>query len=317
VCQRDIRLANGSSVYEGLVEVFHNKTWGTVRAYFSTSINIAKVACRQLGFTGAISVHMNAYFGPGKGPVLLSKVKCQGSEARLSDCSHAGWNTQGTFFRDDDLGVVCSPLTRLAGGSGPHEGNVEVYYNGTWGAVCGNGWDIADAEVVCRELGFPEAAASHCCSHFGEGTGPVLLDNVGCAQTHKRLAACDHQGWGVHNCSEEQNAGVVCQRKVRLADGNAANEGRVEVYYNGTWGTVCSNGWDLNDANVICRELGFPEAFAAYGRAYFGSGNGTIWLDNMRCTGSEAMLSACHHGGWESLHCTHAEDAGVVCQCKD
>ena len=51
---------------------------------------------------------MNAYFGPGKGPVLLSKVKCQGSEARLSDCSHAGWNTQGTFFRDDDLGVVCS-----------------------------------------------------------------------------------------------------------------------------------------------------------------------------------------------------------------
>ena len=90
---------------------------------------------------------------------------------------------------------------------------MEVYYNGTWGAVCGNGWDIMDAEVVCRELGFPGAAASHCCSHFGEGTGPVWLDNVGCAQTHKRLAACDHRGWGVHSCSEGQNAGVVCQRK--------------------------------------------------------------------------------------------------------
>ena len=106
--------------------------------------------------------------------------------------------------------------------------------------------------------------------------------------------------------------------KIRLVAGNASNEGRVEVYYNGTWGTVCSNGWDLNDANVICRELGFPEAFAAYGRAHFGPGNGTILLDNVRCIGSEVLLNGCQHGDWGSPHnCTHEQDAGLACQCKD
>ena len=104
----DIRLANGSSAYEGRVEVFYNKTWGTVRAEYYLSINTAKVVCRQLGFTGAISVHRSAYFGHGSGLVLLSRVECQGNEARLSDCSHAGWNAHGIFHRDDDLGVVCS-----------------------------------------------------------------------------------------------------------------------------------------------------------------------------------------------------------------
>ena len=95
------------------------------------------------------------------------------------------------------------------------------------------------------------------------------------------------------------------------------NTGRVEVYYNNTWGTVCDDGWDLNDAAVACRELGFPGAISSSCCAAFGQGNGTIWLDGVRCTGRESSLSSCYHRGWGRLYsCSHREDAGVYCLCE-
>ena len=102
--------------------------------------------------------------------------------------------------------------------------------------------------------------------------------------------------------------------KVRLVGGNRVNTGRVEVYYNNTWGTVCDDGWDLNDAAVVCRELGFPGAVSSSCCASFGQGNGPIWLDEVRCTGSETSLSSCSHGGWGRHTCDHGEDAGVFCE---
>ena len=94
------------------------------------------------------------------------------------------------------------------------------------------------------------------------------------------------------------------------------NTGRVEVYYNNTWGTVCDDGWSLNDAAVVCRELGFPGAISASCCAAFGQGTGTIWLDDVGCTGSETSLSSCSHPGWGIHNCGHSEDTGVYCQCE-
>ncbi|KAK2112205.1 hypothetical protein P7K49_011952 [Saguinus oedipus] len=100
---------------------------------------------------------------------------------------------------------------------------------------------------------------------------------------------------------------------MRLADGATANEGRVEIFYRGQWGTVCDNLWDLTDASVVCRALGFENATQALGRAAFGQGSGPIMLDEVQCTGTEPSLAECTSLGWLHSNCRHERDAGVVC----
>ena len=101
---------------------------------------------------------------------------------------------------------------------------------------------------------------------------------------------------------------------IRLRGGTYPYEGRVEIQFNGTWGTVCDDQWDSRDANVACHQLGYASAARVTVRAEFGRGRGHIWLDNLQCTGLEASLGDCDHNGWGAHNCRHSEDAGVVCE---
>lgn len=85
------------------------------------------------------------------------------------------------------------------------------------------------------------------------------------------------------------------------------------MFHDGTWGTVCDDGWDLTDANVVCRELGFGLAVKVYSSATFGKGKGKIWMDDVLCTGTERSLAECRHNGWGKNNCDHSEDVGIVC----
>ena len=109
--------------------------------------------------------------------------------------------------------VGSRPDVRLVGGAESDEGRVEVNVNGVWGTVCDDFWDLNDAHVVCRQLGLGAAVERSCCARFGQGSGPIWLDSVGCSGTEESLDQCRSNGWGIHDCSHFEDAGIVCQGK--------------------------------------------------------------------------------------------------------
>ena len=200
-------------------------------------------------------------------------------------------------------------------GSTLSTGRVEIFYKDQWGTICDHGWDINDANVLCKQLGFPQASYAYSGATHGQGNGPVWMDHVACSGSESHIYDCSHRGWGNNGCTHSNDASVKCSygsSVVRLADGGI-NSGRVEVYYNGQWGTVCDDLWDMNDANVVCHQLGFSSASSApHGTAY-GQGSDPIWMDNLECQGGESSLSSCTRNSWGTHNCIHGEDASVVC----
>ena len=90
---------------------------------------------------------------------------------------------------------------------------------------------------------------------------------------------------------------------VRLRNGSTHSEGRVDVYYEGEWSAICDNGWDINDATVICRQLGYvsvlrPTNHSAYPPS---NANAQLWLDHVACRGNESSIQFCAHSGWGKL----------------
>ena len=106
--------------------------------------------------------------------------------------------------------------------------------------------------------------------------------------------------------------------QVRLVNGENENEGRVEIFYAGLWGTICEDFFspiDLRSADVICRQLGYPGALRVARYNEFGRGTGQVWLTNLQCTGNETLLEQCSHSGFGSINCYFfSQDIGVECQ---
>ncbi|XP_063971489.1 uncharacterized protein LOC129281473 isoform X4 [Lytechinus pictus] len=322
-----IRLVGGSSDSEGRVEVYYNGEWGTVCDDFWDDTD-ATVVCQILGLGGSGTAQSNAAFGVGSGNIILDNVQCDGTETDLFACPSNGPNNHNCGH-SEDAGVVCTSTTtsspaetiRLVGGSSDTEGRVEVYYDGEWGTVCDDLWDESDATVVCQILGLGDSGTARSNAAFGEGSGNIILDNVQCDGTETDLFACPSNGPNNHNCGHSEDAGVECTstttssptESIRLVGGSSDSEGRVEVYYNGEWGTVCDDLWDDTDATVVCQILGLGGSGTAQSNAAFGVGSGNIILDNVQCDGTETDLFACPSNGPNNHNCGHSEDAGVVC----
>ncbi|XP_053216134.1 deleted in malignant brain tumors 1 protein-like [Podarcis raffonei] len=205
--------------------------------------------------------------------------------------------------------------TRLVNGSSRCSGRIEVFRNQQWGTVCDAGWDLQDAHVVCRELSCGSASKAFGGALFGQGSGPIWLEGVNCTGEEASLSICPRKSLAEHRCDHSQDASVGCSdlQTIRLVNGTSPCSGRVEVLHNQQWLTVCDEGWDLNSANVVCREIGCSPPLSVPRGAHFGRGHGPAWLTGVHCQGTEATFKECTPNNWQTKDCSHGEGAAVVC----
>ncbi len=98
--------------------------------------------------------------------------------------------------------------------------------------------------------------------------------------------------------------------------GGSQNEGKVEVYYNGTWGTLCDFVWGLNEAGVVCRQLGFRGAGVAEQSRSYDQGSVAISFDDLSCSGVESSLFSCSHTGVRSEYRNYRCHTEVRCKLE-
>ncbi|CAC5424884.1 Neurotrypsin,Scavenger receptor cysteine-rich type 1 protein M130,Scavenger receptor cysteine-rich type 1 protein M160 [Mytilus coruscus] len=185
-------------------------------------------------------------------------------------------------------------------------GRLEILYNNEWGTVCSDNFDNIDAQVACKQLGYRKGIV------LGkmEATVPlrIWLDKLECIGWEHKLIDCSHIDWGNHTCSNDSAVGIRCyegQGDVRI------KSRRLEIHYNGTWGTVCDDDFDDRDATVACKQLGYNSG-VSLGETV-GYGIGRTWLDNLKCSGNERTLGDCPSSGWGVEDCNHTEDVGIKC----
>ncbi|XP_027530028.1 T-cell differentiation antigen CD6 [Neopelma chrysocephalum] len=197
---------------------------------------------------------------------------------------------------------------RLAGGRSRCEGRVELEKQGIWGTVCDDGWDIPDADVVCRQLRCGHAVSVRGNSAFGRGHGPILRDELGCHGHERHLWECPAAP--EHDCSHKEDAGVVCSehQEWRLSGGRDGCAGRLEVFFRGTWSTVCDSTWYDLESAVLCRSLGcgMPLLRLSFRHTL----PGKMLYD---CGSLQSSLALCRWTFNKSAPCHQSQAVGVIC----
>ncbi|KAF2352686.1 SRCR domain, partial [Trinorchestia longiramus] len=254
------RLVDGRAEFEGNVEVYHDEAWGNI-CDDEWDLREGEIVCKGLGFPDVEKVTYNGYYGHVRHKFWLDNLFCFGNEKNLTSCKHDGWGKHDcqpdeaagvvcrTHFttttepptssaptipiRDEPVNVKRSKLTetygvdmmklRIAGGRVEEEGRVEIVFPRTnsTGLICGDGWSLLEAAVVCRQLGFGYAQSAPSTGYFGGNMSQIALSGVKCRGNEARLDDCLHavpRTPGAVDClgpPEDLNiAGVTCVKKM-------------------------------------------------------------------------------------------------------
>uniref|UniRef100_A0A8C1Q1R2 SRCR domain-containing protein n=1 Tax=Cyprinus carpio TaxID=7962 RepID=A0A8C1Q1R2_CYPCA len=300
---------------EGNVEVFYNGSWGNV-CYNKMDRDTTSLICQELncGRSGSEPIYSEGL----KPHNWLDKLNCRQHDSTLWQCPSSPWGQNDLLV---DVCVLDHVPLRLSGGKGRCSGRLEVYHNTVWGSVCDDQWDISDAQVVCRQLGCGAALRADGNSVFGAGKGVVWMNRVECRGNEIHLWDCPLSLKNHTDCSHKEHAGLTLEVDVcvldhvplRLSGGDGRCSGRLEVYHNAVWGSVCDDQWDISDAQVVCRQLGCGAALRADGNSDFGAGEGVVWMNRVECRGNEIHLWDCPLSLKNHTDCSHKEHAGLSC----
>ncbi|XP_076605603.1 lysyl oxidase homolog 3B isoform X4 [Chaetodon auriga] len=206
-----------------------------------------------------------------------------------------------------------------------NEGRIELFYKGEWGTICDDDFSIANANVLCRQLGFVSATGWTHSAKYGKGQGKIWLDNVQCNGGEKSIEFCRSRGWGNSDCTHDEDAGVVCkdERIPGFVDSNVIDthvdenkieevrlrpvvplakkrqpitEGVVEVKHRDGWVQICDLGWTIKNTRVVCGMLGFPHEKKVnrnFYKLYLERQKNYFHVHSVACTGTEVHLAAC------------------------
>ncbi|RXN25761.1 scavenger receptor cysteine-rich type 1 M130-like protein [Labeo rohita] len=323
-----VRLS-GERQCEGEVEVFIHQVWRRV-LLDSWSLTESSVVCRQLGCGSVLNFYGSSSSSPEHSHECVTGFQCSGSEAHLGNCSSPQTlNCSST----QQLSITCLDFKEIRLTEGC-EGNVEVFYNGSWGNVCWNQIDRDTASLICQELNCGRSGAFSNSIPRLE-SAPNWLDKVKCRPHDSNLWQCPSLPWGQNDCDVDVVAKINCSeqeshdsprsylscpttahqrecsdfKEIRLTEGC---EGNVEVFYNGSWGNVCYNQMDRDTASLICQELNCGRS-GAFSNSIPRLESAPNWLDKVKCRPHDSNLWQCPSLPWGQNDCDVDVVAKINC----
>nr|XP_024655342.1 uncharacterized protein LOC101472590 [Maylandia zebra] len=295
-----VRLLNGSSLCSGGLQVKSNQRWSSVcEADFD--LQDAEVVCRELG-CGPPSLLQGALYGEAEAPVWSREFQCGGHESALLDCRSSG-SARSSCSPGKAAGLTCSEPVRLVGGASRCAGTLEVR-RGEWRPVAMDIWNLKDAAAVCGQM--------NCGSAVSVGnTQSSSQRSVWWMESH-----CVQAGYALKECASADRSSstldITCSDSVRLLNGSSLCSGGLQVKSNQRWSSVCEDDFDLQDAEVVCRELGCGPPSLLQG-ALYGEAEAPVWSREFQCGGHESALLDCRSSGSARSSCSPGKAAGLTC----